>query len=524
MTNLNKPDVLLLFPKTGIDFGSAVAPPHSLLTIAAPCLKAGYDVRILDQRAKPITLDALRELISSDLICVGISSMSGTQIRNALSLARMVRELTGGSVPIVWGGTHPSLLPEQTLENEFVDIVVNGEGDESFLELVQALEKSQPLSDIKGILYTDGPKVVNTGTRPALDIETLLPVPWDLVNVEDYIHRDMYLRHKNRVLDLGQTSRGCPFDCGFCSSAEIRGRKWRAMSPEKSLDMIEDGVRRFKTDGFWLRDDEFYIKRKRAIAICEGLIDLDLNQSFYTAGIRCDVFLKSTDQDIETMARAGCHTIRFGAESGSQRVLDLMQKGITPEQTLEVNRRVKKYGIIPVFSMIIGYPTETFAEMNQTIDLALQLKKENPQAQMDQFSQFTAFPGTPDFKLATMLGLQAPDKLEGWANWLCGDYDFEGERTPWWPKKERIYLGNISYMSILSNAAENLAGTHRNIFLRYIGTPVAKILSAYYNWRLKKKFYKFAPELRILHHLRARFFENDPNKKTPVKVAENEAS
>ncbi|NQU56275.1 MAG: cobalamin B12-binding domain-containing protein, partial [Rhodospirillales bacterium] len=241
MTNFNKPDVLLLFPKTGIDFGSAVAPPHALLTIAAPCLKAGYDVRILDQRAKPITMDSLRELISSDLICVGISSMSGTQIRNALSLARMIRELTGGSVPIVWGGTHASLLPEQTLENEYVDIVVNGEGDESFLELVQALDKSQPLDGIQGILYTDGPKVIDTGTRPALDIETLLPVPWELVNVEDYIHRDMYLRHKNRVLDLGQTSRGCPFDCGFCSSAEIRGRKWRAMSPEKSIDMIEDG-------------------------------------------------------------------------------------------------------------------------------------------------------------------------------------------------------------------------------------------------------------------------------------------
>ncbi|NQU60691.1 MAG: B12-binding domain-containing radical SAM protein, partial [Rhodospirillales bacterium] len=335
MTTDNKPNVLLLYPKTGLDYGSSVAPPHSLLTIAAPVLKAGYNVRILDQRTQTISKKILEDLISDELLCIGISTMIGTQIKNAIGLAKIVRELTDGSVPIVFGGPMPSVIPEQTIAHELVDIVVNGEADESFLELVQALDKKTPLSDIKGILFKDAGKVVNTGGRLLLDVESLLPTPWELVNVENYIHRDAYLRDKYRVLDIGQTSRGCPFNCGFCSSASIRERKWRAMSVEKSIAFIESDINRFNLDGFWLRDDEFYIKRKRAHAIFEEMIERDLGHiSWYTAGTRADVFMKASENEIDVMKRAGAHTLKFGAESGSQRILDLMKKDLKVEQTL----------------------------------------------------------------------------------------------------------------------------------------------------------------------------------------------
>ena len=280
----SKPSVLLLYPKTGMDFGSTVAPPHALLTIAAPLLQAGYRVKILDQRVEAITTQVLDSLISKDLICVGISSMTGTQIRNALNLSKIVRELTDGKVPLVWGGCHPAVTPEQTAEHPYVDIVVEGEGDETFVELLKAIENKEDLRKVKGLTYKDGSETVKTGYRPLLNVEELLPIPWELLNVEKYVHRDMYVKGRQRVLDLGQTSRGCPFDCGFCSSAEIRERKWRAMSSEKSLDLITESVHRFNLDGIWLRDDEFYINRKRASAIFKGMIDRKLDVSFYTSG------------------------------------------------------------------------------------------------------------------------------------------------------------------------------------------------------------------------------------------------
>ena len=502
----DKPQVLLLYPKTGLDFGSTVAPPHALLAVAAPLLKAGYRVTLLDQRVETITEQVLREHLSSDLICVGISTMTGSQVYFALGLAKMVRRLTDGTVPIVWGGCHPSVMPEQTLENENVDVVVVGEGDLTLLDLAEAYQHKRSLIKTAGIVFKDGRQAVKTLPRPLVNIEELLPVPWELIDVEKYVHRDMYLRDKVRVLDLGQTSRGCPFDCAFCSSASIRERKWRAMSVDRTLDMIQESVRRFHLDGFWLRDDEFYINRKRAHKIFEGMIRADLNVSFYTSGTRCDVFAKATEDEVATMKRAGAHTLKFGAESGSQRVLDLMQKGITVEQTIQANLRCQRHGITPAFALMVGYPTETFDEMNQTIDLGYRLKRENPRAELETMATYTALPGTPDWHLAQKHGLQSPTKLEEWMNWNFDEYDLDGKKIPWFNRAERRWIGNISYMSILANALGNVVVSARNPAIRWAAEAVTTPVSAYYRFRLRNHLYKRVPELEAIRILREKIF------------------
>jgi radical SAM superfamily enzyme YgiQ (UPF0313 family) len=498
-------NILLIYPKTGMDFGSTVAPPHSLLAIAAPLLKEGYKIRVIDQRVDKDWRDSIIEWLNEKTICVGISCMTGTQIYFAIEIAKIIREHTGGKVPMVWGGPHPSILPAQTLESEYVDIVCVGEGDACFSEIVKALEAGRPLHGIGGAAFKEAGKVVINPPAPLIDIEDLLPVPWELINVENYIHRDMYLK-SSRILDIGQTSRGCPFNCGFCCSASLRMRKWRAMSVEKSLKAIIEPIKRFNLDGVWIRDDEFYIDRERANKICEQFIKEDLNIRWYTSGTRVDVFNKASDEQTAILKKSGAHVLKFGAESGTNRILKLVNKGITVEETLKANLKAKKHDIIPAFALMIGFPTETLDEINNTIDLIFKLKKDNPKAQFETVAIYTALPGTPMYELALKHGLKPPRKLDGWIDWNFDEYDFEGKRIPWFNYRDRKRLGNISYMSVLANALPNAIDSIESVSIRNLVKIFYAPISAYYRFRLKHKIYGFSLDLAVVRYLRKKIF------------------
>lgn len=499
-------DVILIYPKTGMDFGSTVAPPHSLLTIAAPLHKEGYKIKIIDQRLDRNWEAHLISVLKENPICVGISAMTGMHLKFALEVAKVIRKYTDGKIPIVWGGPHPSILPEQTLQSEYVDIVCIGEGDISFYDLVKALEAKRPLSQVNGIISKNGREVIKTPSAPFIDVEKLLPVPWELINVEDYIHLDMYLKKSSRTLDIGQTSRGCPFNCGFCCSASLRHRKWRAMSVERSLEAIIEPVRRFKLNGIWIRDDEFYIDRERANKICEGIIRENLNINWYTSGTRVDVFNKATDEQTALLKRCGAYVLKYGAESGSDRILKLINKGITAQDTINANLKAKKHGIIPAFSLMIGFPTETQEERNKTIELMFRLKKDNPMAQFEAIATYTAIPGTPMFDLAVKNGLTPPETLEGWIDWNFIDYDLEGKRIPWFDYRERKRIGNITYMSILAGGFRNAIDSIANLYIRYLLKTIYIPISIFYRMRLKYKWYGFSLDIMFIRYLRSKLF------------------
>ena len=489
----------MIFPRTGFDVEGAVAPPFGLLTIAAPLQKEGYNIKIIDQRTDANWKSTLAQELKKDPLCIAVSAISGTQIAFGLDASKFVRKFNK-DLPIIWGGTHATILPEQTLENENIDIVVHGEGDITFSELVKALEKNQPLHNIKGLFLKDkNGKITSTGERPLMDMEQMLPTPWELINVPDYIYKDFYMRDVERTMDVGQTSRGCPFKCGYCCSSHIR-KVWRPMSAKKSAERIINDVRRFNLDSIWIRDDNFFVDMKRATEICKTLIKEKVDIKWYSSGTRADAIMRMTHDEITTIKKAGSEVFKIGAESGSPRVLKLINKQATVEDTINANKKAKKYDIIPAFSFIGGFPTETYDELMQTIDCMIKLKKDNPAAQIESMCIYTAYPGTLLYPLAIEYGLKPPQKLEEWATW--GFHDFNEQRNPWLNSNERRRLGNICYISTLACVVKNLTTSMKNPLKRSMAQSVIYPMSSYYQWRFNHKLFNWAPEISLLRYIR----------------------
>jgi radical SAM superfamily enzyme YgiQ (UPF0313 family) len=395
-------------PRSGIQVQRRIELPLSLLCPAAPLDRQGYRIKIIDEFANPNWRRELLETLAQKPICFGVTSMTGPQILHALEGCRLVKQRYP-DVPVIWGGIHASLLPEQTLQNPYSDITVVGEGEETFLELVKALESGSPLSNVSGICYKEDGKVRFTGVRPFVNLDGQPPLPYHLIHMDRYRRRLFGIDHISF-----NSSRGCTYRCSFCWDPVMHKRKWRAMSPETVLDHLSRIIRDYAIRGFLFTDDHFFIDMERAYLILEGIARADLKISISKLQIRADTICRLDKEFLQLMVRAGVKRFSIGIESGSQRILDLIKKDCSVEEIVEANRKLIPYPIVPVFLFMMGLPTETPEEFAQSIRLAVRLTDENPNA-VKTFNIYTPYPGTELYNLAIQLGLKEPQRLGDWA-------------------------------------------------------------------------------------------------------------
>jgi len=246
-------DVIFIRPqvKTTRSAKRDVPVPLGLLSVATPLDAAGYKVSIIDQRADPDWEQTLLAGLKARPVCVGISSMTGPQIWGGLKASEIVKQKSDAKV--VWGGVHPSLLPQQTLENPYVDIVVQGEGEETFLELVRALGNGESLGKVNGIWYKEGGKITQNPARPFIDLNRQPPLSYHLMDLRTHMM-------KISGLDalLFETSRGCPHNCAFCYNTCFSNRQWRALTADETLYRMKRVIKDLGIRSFAFSDDNFF--------------------------------------------------------------------------------------------------------------------------------------------------------------------------------------------------------------------------------------------------------------------------
>ncbi|MGB2696973.1 MAG: radical SAM protein [Candidatus Zixiibacteriota bacterium] len=350
--------------------------PLGLGYVAAVLKGAGYGVKVIDLNVERINY---RTYPYQKYDLVGIS-VDTTRYPISLEIAEAAKKK---GIKVVMGGPHVTFFDLETLLTQNVDYVVRGEGEYIMLELVKHLNNGKSLDEIKGITYRSGDQIIRNPAAPLVQNLDNIPFPARELLPMDRYTNILYGRYSSSMM----TSRGCPFNCEFCSCSAFSGMKWRTRSLDNILKEIDLLYNKYGYRAISFLDDNFTLNPKRVIELCETIIKKSWDLFWY-AFSRVDTIVKN-ERMIQLMKKAGLSQVFVGFESGSQEVLDKMGKNVSVEKAYTAMEILKKHGVRVWGSFIIGALNETRQMIKETIKFA---KKLNPQ--LSQFSILTPYPGT----------------------------------------------------------------------------------------------------------------------------------
>jgi anaerobic magnesium-protoporphyrin IX monomethyl ester cyclase len=378
----------------------------------------------LDAPARVAELVAAGDAAGDPVALIALTVMPGPQLASAVRLSKAIKQ-AHPQVPIVWGGNFGSLYPAPVLNAPYVDWLVRGQGEQTFLDLLAVLDGRLDPKSVAGLAFREkdgshwiGPERVWLGPAE-------LPEPaYHKIDVDQYLH-PTFLGRRSGVY---QASIGCPYACSFCGVISVFGRKEKVQPPERTARHLEFLARHHGMDSVHFYDNNFFLGEGHARAIADAFAPLGLA---WWCEARVDALCRFSDDTWRKLKAAGLKMVFCGAESGSDEVLAKMSKGITTAQIEEVAARTREHGIIPEFSFVFGDPDEPGREIDNTLRFIRKLKAINPQAEIITYFY------TPTPQRAGTYG--GVDPLSGtptdldewiqpeWLHWMT----HEDPHTPW---------------------------------------------------------------------------------------------
>ncbi len=451
--------------------------PLGILAVATPLLRAGYEVVIIDSTITPNFQErVLAEL--ADALCLAVSLVTGPMIRETVQIARAAKALYP-DLPVILGGWHPSLLPDQTLAAEYVDIVVIGQGENALVEVLDAVRAGEAPKGIAGVGYKDQGRLEFNLRRELRPIRDLPPKAYHLADF------DAYERVCGRRWAMYTSSLACPYQCGYCTNDAVYGRKWNALGPEQVSTELCDLAGQYGLKLIWVVDDNFLVDRERALGVAEGICRRGTK---FEWSIQASVNLvtRLSVDEWKLMRRAGLTQVAQGADTGSARVMKLMNKTFQNLAMIqEAARLLSAAGLRPSFNLIFGYPGETREDQRDSIRLVMDVCRHYPGAEF-WTNIFTPYPGAPVMEKAFELGIDVPKRLEDWAAFFP-----RYTVLPW--------LKNEDHQRVQTMREYLRLAFHRITIGRHKRHPVAdalhKALAAPARWRLDHDVYSLPGEL-----------------------------
>ena len=453
------------FPMSGIPIGIACLAAYlrenniEVSTIDAPI--ENYDYK---QTAKKV--------IELNPQIVGVSCLTENRYA-ALKTLKEIKELNP-RIKLVIGGIHVTPLDELTLRNyPFIDVVVRGEGEIPLLQYTKAIKNNTPLNKVKGISFLKNNQIIRTPNPPFIINLDDLPMPaYDLFPITKYpLLPD--LKYKNILSTTITTSRGCPMNCPFCITTKHWGTLIRSMSAHRIFKEVKYLHDNLGITLFRFVDDLFTIKKDRVIDFCKLVVNNNLKIIF-----RLQARIDTMDTEtLSWLKKAGCDQIEYGAESGSQKILDLMRKRIKVQQIIDIAKKTREAEIKSKFFLIIGYINEKEQETYETFQLI-----KNAKPDWVGINPLTIYPGTDVYQIAKDKGLINDKTWLTYKNPKTGNAPIYPE---YYSDREAIFLSQLGKVWSMKNSPESKE--HR-LIERIIGKPLNErlIKTIIFNKTLRK--------------------------------------
>ncbi|MFX0203538.1 MAG: B12-binding domain-containing radical SAM protein [Candidatus Hodarchaeota archaeon] len=371
-----------------------VNPPYSLIQIASVIREKSQEVQVIDANCENLSYSEVQKKIKENKPHIVVFRFTPKTINADMETAKITKSLYPNALTIGICWTLKRFAEKIIIDNKDLDVYLSGEYgtyEKIFLNLIEAMNKRLPLDTVKGIVFRRDGNAVSTGPCTT-DYPYEVPIPaYDLLPpLSKYYISPKHSRHS--PFTIMYTSMGCPYSCIFCV---MRQTKWR----KRSVESIRKEITYLKNEHglkcVFFMDELFTMDRQRTVDLCKAFIENKIDLTWYTS-----TRINMVDEDLlEIMRRAGCRSISFGIESGSQKILDYAKKDVKVEQAMEAVKMVKDAGIGVHLSFIIGLPGENWKTFKKTLDF---VKKTLPS--MAQFNVAVPYPGTPLYDLARSKG------------------------------------------------------------------------------------------------------------------------
>lgn len=376
-----------------------VTPPYSLIQIASVLREYDQEVQLIDANCEDLSYNKIREEMGKSHPDIVVFRFTPTTFEADMAIAKIAKSLNPKIITAGLCWTLRSYAENILKDNSDLDAYLIGEYgnyEVTFLNLVRTLSRKSNLNKVEGIVFRRGENINSTGPCTE-EFDGELPMPaYDLLPpLSKYYISPKHGRHS--PFTVMYTSKGCPYTCIFCVA---RNTKWRERSVKSIMKEITYLKNKHNLKCVFFMDELFTMNRQRTVDLCRELIDNEIDITWY-----CSTRVDRVDKNLlKLMRRAGCESISFGIESGSQKILDYARKGVKVEQAKEAVKMVKDAGIKTHLSFIIGLPRENWSTFGETIDFV----KETMPA-MAQFNIAVPYPGTRLYELAVEKGWTEKD-------------------------------------------------------------------------------------------------------------------